>query len=48
MNLTDEQKLILDRCNENNIYVSAAPGSGKSIMLSHIASKLLENPQNFI
>lgn len=47
MNLTDEQKIILDSCNKN-IYISAAPGSGKSTMLSHIASKLLENPQNSV
>ena len=47
MNLTNEQKIILDNSNKN-IYISAAPGSGKSTMLSHIAARLLENPSNFV
>lgn len=40
MKLTDEQQKILDDCDQN-LYVSAAPGSGKSTMLSHITGKLL-------
>jgi len=47
INLTDEQKIILDRSNEN-IYVSASPGSGKSTMLSYIAEKLLQDENNFV
>ena len=47
ISLTDEQKIILDRSNEN-IYVSASPGSGKSTMLSYIAEKLLQNENNFV
>lgn len=41
--LTDEQKLILEK-SENNLYISAAPGSGKSTMLSQICARLLEDP----
>lgn len=47
INLTSEQKVILDNCNKN-IYISAAPGSGKSTMLSHLTTKLLENPSNYV
>lgn len=39
MNLTDEQVKILDHYNQN-IYISASPGSGKSTVLSLIASKI--------
>lgn len=45
MNLTEEQKTILNNC-EDNLYVSAGPGSGKSTLLSLIADKLLKNPNN--
>ena len=41
MELTDEQKLILEN-SDGNIYISASPGSGKSTMLSHITSRLLD------
>lgn len=47
MKLTDEQQLILDNC-ESNFYISAAPGSGKSTMLSQITTKLLKNPDNHV
>ena len=47
MNLTDEQKIILDNC-ESNLFVAASPGSGKSTILSYIAEKLLRNKNNFI
>lgn len=47
MNLTDEQKIILDN-SYKNIYVSASPGSGKSTMLSYIAEKLLQDENNFV
>lgn len=47
MKLTDEQQIIYDKC-DNNIYVSASPGSGKSTMLAQICSKLLKNPNNFV
>ncbi len=45
MNLTDEQKAILSNSHKN-IYISAAPGSGKSTMLSQICAKLLQDPSN--
>lgn len=48
MNLTEEQKTILNQC-YGNIYVSAAPGSGKSTVLGLVADRLLEaNPNNLI
>lgn len=43
--LTEEQSCILQHCNED-IYISAAPGSGKSTMLSLICGKLLQIPTN--
>ena len=45
--LTDEQKFILDNCYKN-IYISASPGSGKSTMLGQITTKLLETPSNHV
>lgn len=47
MKLTDEQQKILDN-SDNNLYISAAPGSGKSTMLSHITSRLLEQENNHV
>jgi DNA helicase-2/ATP-dependent DNA helicase PcrA len=43
--LTPEQRDIL-AASDKNLYISAAPGSGKSTMLSQICSKLLEDPNN--
>jgi len=43
--LTDEQKEILNNC-LNDLYISSAPGSGKSTMLSLICGKLLQTPTN--
>lgn len=43
--LTKEQSIILDHYDQN-IYISAAPGSGKSTMLSYICDKLLQNINN--
>lgn len=45
MNLTEEQKKILKACGKN-IYVSAAPGSGKSTMLGHICDKILRDSES--
>jgi len=45
MQLTDEQNIILNNCLDN-LYVSSSPGSGKSTMLSHICTKLLNNINN--
>lgn len=47
LQLTEEQSNILNRSNDN-IYISAAPGSGKSTMLSLICKKLLQDPNNRI
>lgn len=41
MNLTEEQQVILANCNKN-IFISAAPGSGKSTILSEICKLLLK------
>lgn len=46
MNLTEEQQLILENCNQN-IFISAAPGSGKSTMLSEICKKLLTDDPTY-
>lgn len=45
MNLTEEQKIILNECHKNT-YVSAAPGSGKSTMLGFICEKILSTSNN--
>jgi DNA helicase II / ATP-dependent DNA helicase PcrA len=46
INLTEEQQVILNECHKN-IYISAAPGSGKSTMLSLMADKILQSsPSN--
>ena len=47
MNLTNEQQIILDNCDQN-LFINAGPGSGKSSMLSKITEKLLLNPDNFV
>jgi DNA helicase-2/ATP-dependent DNA helicase PcrA len=47
MQLTDEQQIILDNSGKN-MYISAAPGSGKSTMLGNITEKLLKDPNNYV
>lgn len=47
MNLTKEQQKILDECHKN-MYISAAPGSGKSTMLSQIGARLLDDKKNYL
>lgn len=48
MKLTEEQENILKECT-SNIYVSAAPGSGKSTVLGLVADKILDsNPNNIV
>ena len=47
MNLTKEQQDIVDNC-DKNIYISAAPGSGKSTVLSLICEKLLGDENNSV
>lgn len=39
MNLTEEQKIILNDCN-NGLFINATAGAGKSTLLSNIAEKL--------
>lgn len=43
--LTEEQQTILDNCDQN-LFLNAGPGSGKSSLLSVIAEKLLKDLNN--
>jgi len=45
MKLTDEQQNILNNCHKN-IYISAAPGSGKSSVLGLMAEKIVKEVPN--
>jgi len=47
MELTKEQQAIINNCDEN-LFINAGPGSGKSSILSEIAEKILDKPQNHI
>lgn len=46
MDLTSEQIIILNSCINRNLYVSAAPGSGKSTILGKIAEKISNEISN--
>jgi len=48
MKLSKEQQDIVDNCTNQNMYIAAGPGSGKSTVLSYIAEEILKNKDNRI